>query len=468
MSIIHDPVTGEAITEVADTDPTSLDRMLDEARAAFPAWRRVPATERGALLRRCAGLMREHAEELAELEARNTGKPITHTRGEVERAALAFEYYGGWADKHVGATIPVPGEYHTYTVPEPHGVVAGVIPWNVPYVFAALKVAPALAFGNAIVLKPAPETPLSALRLAELVAEAGVPRGLVHVAVGGGEIGERLVGDPRVDLVVFTGSHETGRAVARTAAERLTPVALELGGKNPQLVFADADIDAAVDGIMLGAYSQCGQMCIAGTRILVEERVYRDVVERVRERVRALRVGDPREEGVNVGPQTTAAQRDKTMSMIESAQAEGVEVLAQAPVPDAPELAGGYFATPTAFVDAPVDSQIMQEEVFGPVLGLRSFRDEAEAVELANATSFGLAAGVWTGDVGRAHRVASEVDAGTVWINTYRVLSVLVPFGGFKLSGFGREGGQEAARLYTRIKSVWTSLDGGLPPGYRL
>ena len=468
MVTVHDPVTGAAISEVAETDPSSLDAVFDRARAAFESWRGVSASERGLLLRRCAEAMRARAEEFAELEARNTGKPLAHTRGEAERAALAFEYYGGWADKHLGTTVPVPGDYHTYTLPEPHGTVVGIIPWNVPYVFAALKIAPALAFGNAIVLKPAPETPLSALRLAELVTEVGLPADLVQTVVGGAELGDRLVGDARTDLVVFTGSHPTGRAVARRAADHLTPVALELGGKNPQLVFADADLDAAVDGIMLGAYSQSGQMCIAGTRILVEDRIYDEVADRLRRRVSDLCVGDPNDPGVNVGPQTTAQQRDKTMSMIADARAEGVPLLAEAPLPTDARLEGGYFARPTAFVDADPDSRIMQEEVFGPVLGITSFSGEEEAVEIANQTDFGLAAGLWTADVGRAHRLARAVDAGTVWINTYRVLSVLVPFGGFNLSGYGREGGQEAARLYTRLKSVWTSLVGGLPPGYRL
>jgi acyl-CoA reductase-like NAD-dependent aldehyde dehydrogenase len=349
--------------------------------------------------------------------------------------------------------------------------VAGIIPWNVPYFFAAKKIAPALAFGNVSLLKPARETPLSALLLggivAEVLAAAGLPGGVVQVLPGGGELGRALVSDPRTDLVVFTGSDRTGAAVGSAAAAHFAPAALELGGKSPHLVFADADLDAAVAGVVEGIVGSCGQMCIAGSRLYVQAAVYPQFLDRLADRVRGLRVGDPRMAGTQVGPQVTQPQADKTGEYIARGQADGGRLIAQAELPTAPELAGGYWVPPTVLVDVDPKSPLLQEEVFGPVLAVDRFTDEVDAVELAHRTRFGLGAGVWTGDPGRAHRMAAALRVGTVWVNTYRILSDLVPFGGVGHSGYGREGGADAVGLYTWTKSVWLATDPGVPPTYR-
>lgn len=465
--IVFSPIEGNVLREVPLTTVEEVRAGIGAARAAQAEWARRTATERGRLLARVADLIEDRSEEIAELESRNTGKLLADTRREVLRAAGTFRYYGGWADKVVGEMIPVDQDHLVYTSPEPYGVAAGIIPWNVPFFFAAKKIAPALAFGNACVLKPAEDTPLTALLLKELVTQAGIPDELVHVFIGGREVGAAVVASPGVDLIVFTGSDTTGRAIARSAAERLVPVAMELGGKSPQVVFADADLDRAADAITLGVFATAGQMCIAGSRLVVHSSVHRKLVDLLADRVRSLRVGSPFEAGTNVGPQITSLQRDKTLQFIEETSKIG-RVVAQAAMPSDPALSGGYYVPPTIFDELPADARVLREEVFGPVLAVTTFDDDDEAVALANGTDFGLAAGVWTSDIGRAHRMAAAVRAGTVWVNTYRVLSELVPFGGIGLSGYGRENGTEAARLYTRPKSVWTSLVPGAPKGFSL
>jgi acyl-CoA reductase-like NAD-dependent aldehyde dehydrogenase len=456
MRTIASPIDGSPLDEVDEPAPAEISAALDAATIAAEQWRRRSATERGRVLLEASRLLRQHTSEIAELETLNTGKLLTETRREAARAADCFEYFGGYADKVTGTVVPVPGAYHAYTRREPFGVSLGVIPWNVPYFFAAKKIAPAIAFGNASVLKPSPETPLTALRLAALLREAGVPEDLVQVIPGGSATGAALVGDPRVKLIVFTGSDRTGRAVAKAAAANLTPVAMELGGKSPQLVFDDAQLDSVVEGVLTGIFGGCGQMCIAGSRLLVQESIADDLTARLAARVEAMIVGDPRDPDTEVGPQVTRRQADKTSSFISEGIEQGAQVAAQAPMPQRADLARGFFVAPTVFAGVRPDMRLAQEEVFGPVLAISRFRDEDEAIALAHDTQFGLAAGIWTNSASRAHRVAEVLRAGNIWINSYRVLSDMMPFGGVGMSGYGREGGTEAAGLYTWTKSVWT------------
>ncbi|MBB4934971.1 aldehyde dehydrogenase (NAD+) [Lipingzhangella halophila] len=467
MLAVHTPITGEVIAEVEPTAPDAVDSVLARASEAQRAWARRPASDRGAILVEAGRLLAAHAAELGELEARNTGRTPAEGRREADRAAQAFSYYGGWADKAAGTTIPVSSDVLAYTVREPYGVVVGVTPWNVPVRMAAKKAAQSVAFGNACVLKPAPETPLTAMRMAELLRAAGLPEGLVQVANGGPELGQALIEHPSTALVTFTGSPEGGRAVATAAAQRLIPAVLELGGKSPQLVFADADLDSALEGVLLGVFASAGQMCIAGSRLYVQRGIYDTFVERLRARVESIVVGDPSAPDVRVGPQMTAAQRDRTRAAIDRATAQGARMLATAQLPSDERLRGGFFVPPTLFADADPRSDLMRAEIFGPVLAVAPFEDEADAAAKAHDTEFGLAAGVWTSDGARAHRLARDLRAGTVWLNTYRALSDQVPFGGFGASGYGRENGEEAHRTYTQVKSVVSALDGPTP-GYTL
>lgn len=467
MSNIYSPITGEVIAQVADATLADVDLALDRATASFDKWRKVNPSARGRILIKVGQLIRDNADEISALETLNTGKRLADTKREAIRAAECFEYYGGYADKVVGSVVPVPGDFHAYTEREPYGVVVGIIPWNVPFFFAAKKIAPAIAFGNVSILKPALETPLTALKLQEILLQAGIEEGVVQVLTGGSEIGKKLVSDHRTKLVVFTGSDKSGAAVGSAAAAHFAPAALELGGKSAQLVFADADLNAALDGVVEGITGSCGQMCIAGSRLYVEEKISADFIAGIKKRFDALIVGDPREKQTQVGPQVTALQAAKTLEYIEVAKRDGGKVLSSSQLNLASQISKGFYVPPTAFTDLPNSSLSVQEEIFGPVLSISTFKNEEDALLKAHDTHFGLAAGVWTSDTSRAHRMAAELRVGNIWVNTYRILSDLMPFGGVGSSGYGREGGTDAPNLYTWTKSVWISKTPGLPSGYR-
>lgn len=458
MGDIYSPITGEVIATVPDADAAAVSAAIARAQAGAEVWADVSPMERARILRKLSQLMLEREDEFAKVETNNLGAPYRSSLAMVRRAASSFEYFASRAETVVGEVIPVEGEYFTYAQREPHGVVAAIVPWNAPIIFATKKIAPAIAFGNSCILKPAPETPLSALLLAEVLADSDLPEGVVQVITGGREAGEALTQDPRVDLIVFTGHDATGINIAKSAATHLIPTALELGGKSAQVVFADAPSQRVVDGLLAGIYGNAGQACIAGSRIIVEESFAPELTQLIAARTRDVVVGDPFDPDTQVGPQATKAQQEKTLAMVARSVSEGATIAAQAPAPTSAHLERGFFTQPTLITDVHGEMDIVRNEVFGPVAVMQTFKTEAEAIALANDTEYGLAAGVWTSDGARAQRVARKLRAGTVWVNTYDVISDRVPFGGIGRSGYGREGGTSAVELYTRVKSVWTSL----------
>ena len=458
------PATGETFAEVAEADKADIDKAVAAARKAFEGkWSKMSARDRGRLLYKLSQLIERDTAQLAELETSDNGKPIKEsTYIDIPSVVENFEYFAGWATKIEGETIPVPGQMFNYTLREPVGVCGQIIPWNFPLLMAAWKLAPALAAGNTVVLKPAEQTPVTAMEFAKLVQEAGFPEGVVNVVPGYGETaGAALASHKGIDKIAFTGSTEIGKVIAKAAADNLTKVSLELGGKAPNIIFADADLDQAVNGAMMGIFFNQGQVCCAGSRLFVEEKIKEEFLGRFKEKADRIKVGDPMDKATLMGPQVSAEQLNKIKSYVGIARDEGATVFAGGETPQLdPQFQNGYFFQPTIFSDVNNSMRVAQEEIFGPVTSVISFDNDEELIRQANETIYGLSAGIWTRDITRAHRFAKAVKAGVVWINTYNMFNAASPFGGYKQSGYGREMGKHALEMYTQVKSVWVDLSG--------
>ncbi len=458
------PATGEVLAEVAEADKADVDKAVAAARRAFEGkWSKVSARDRGRMLYKLSQLIEEHTPELAALETSDNGKPIKEsTYVDLPQVAENFEYFAGWATKIEGETIPVPGQMFNYTLREPVGVCGQIIPWNFPLLMAAWKLAPALAAGNTIVLKPAEQTPVNAMELGKLIQEAGFPDGVVNIVPGYGETaGAALASHKGIDKVAFTGSTDVGKLIARAAADNLTKVSLELGGKAPNIVFADADIEQAVSGAMMGIFFNQGQVCCAGSRLFVEEGVKDQFLERLQAKSANIVVGDLMSQGTHMGPQVSEEQLNRIKGYCDVAQEEGATVLAGGKSPDLTgAFQNGYFFQPTIFSEVKNQMRVAQEEIFGPVVSVISFKDEDDLIKQANDTIYGLSAGIWTSNITRAHRFAKEIHAGVIWINTFNMFNAASPFGGYKQSGYGRKMGKHALDMYTHVKSVWVDLSG--------
>lgn len=466
---LTNPADGHVFLSYADAGAGVVDAAMQAARPAQRAWWAMTAAARGRALWEIARIIRARAEMLAQLETLSAGKPIRDTRGEVAKVAEMFEYYAGWADKLHGEVIPVPSSHLNYTRPEPLGTVVQITPWNAPIFTAGWQIAPAICAGNAVVLKPSELTPLTSLALGAICdAAEGVPRGLVSVLAGAGPTtGAAAVSHGDTRLVVFVGSPEAGAQIAAAAARNIVPSLLELGGKSANIVFADADLDRALLGAQAAIFGGAGQSCVAGSRLLVQRGIHAEFVRRLSDAAHRIPFGQPTDPLTQIGPINNRRQFERIGAMVAAALQEGAEITT-APCPAALAETGGYFYAPTILDQVTPQAGIARDEVFGPVLAVLPFDDEEEAVALANATPYGLAGAVWTGDVGRAHRVAGQVRAGTFWINSYKTINVASPFGGFGRSGFGRSSGREALSAYSQTKSVWveTAARPGVAFGY--
>ena len=456
------PATGGMLASVAEGDAEDVERAVRAARRAFDdgPWPHMSPPDRVKILLRTADLIEQNAQELAQLETLDNGKSINESLNvDIPSAAGTFRYYAGWVDKSYGQTIPSDPSFFNFTLREPVGVCGQIIPWNFPLLMAAWKLGPALACGNTVVLKPAEQTPLTALRVAELLQEAGLPDGVLNVVPGfGPTAGGALVKHPLVDKIAFTGSTEVGKEIHRETAGTLKRVSLELGGKSPNIVFADADVEAAVQGALMGVFFNQGQVCCAGTRLFVEQKMHDEFADALAKHAGSIPQGHGLDPSTQIGPLVSKEQLDRVTGYLEIGKKEGAKAIAGGERNTSPGLEGGYFVKPTVFTGVKNDMRIAQEEIFGPVVSVIPFKDEHDAVLQGNNTFYGLAAGVWTRDVSKAHRVARAIRAGTLWVNCYNVFGASAPFGGYKQSGYGRELGSYSLDLYTQIKTVWMKL----------
>jgi aldehyde dehydrogenase (NAD+) len=460
MEVVN-PATEEVIATVASADKSDVDAAVAAARAALNGpWGRMSARERGRLVSKLADRLLEKADEVARLETLHNGKPIFESRQiEIPAAAECFEYYAGWADKVMGETIPVKGNYLTYTLREPLGVVAAIVPWNFPLLLAAWKVAPALACGNVVILKPASQTPLTAIALGEIAVEIGLPPGVLNVITGpGSSVGQAIVEHPGIDKIAFTGDTSTGKGIMRAAADTLKKITLELGGKSPNIILPDADLEAALRGATTGIFYGKGEVCAAGSRLLVARSIKDEFMEKLAARAKKMVAGDPLDPKTRYGALASKKQLETVQRYVDIAKKEGATLVAGGARADI-GTGKGYFYQPTVFDNVAPESTISREEIFGPVLATIEFADIDEAIARANDSPYGLAAAVWTRDIKKAHYVARKLQAGTVWINTYNVYDTAAPFGGYKASGFGREMSSHALEHYTQVKSVWVDLN---------
>ncbi|HEV8419922.1 MAG TPA: aldehyde dehydrogenase family protein [Actinomycetota bacterium] len=464
---VFNPHDGSKLADVAEARPVDIDRAVKAAQRAFPEWSEMAASDRGRLLLRLADAIEANADELARLESTDTGHPLRDSsRLDVPRTAATFRYFGGMADKFEGSVIPVEKGFLNYVLRRPVGVVGQIVPWNFPLMFTSWKMGPALAAGNTVVYKPAELTPLSSLRVAELMAEVGFPPGVVNIVPGFGHVaGAHLAEHPGVQKIAFTGSTEVGRRVVQASAGNLKRIQLELGGKGANIVFDDADLTAAVNGSAFAIFHNQGQACIAGSRLLLQEGIAEEFLRRFVSLAKSIRLGDPLDPSTEMGPLTSPEHRDRVLNYVKVALDEGGEILTGGKPPDDDALAAGCYVEPTV-VRAEPGGRVSREEVFGPFVTVTQFRDEAEAVALANAVEYGLGGGLWTNDLRRANRVAREIRSGMVWVNSYKRVHPGSPFGGVGDSGYGREMGFEAMHEYTYAKSVWVNVDAELPVWY--
>jgi aldehyde dehydrogenase (NAD+) len=451
------PATGEVLAKVAAASAADVDRAVKAARAALETgpWGKMDAADRGKLMFKLADLIEKNAEELAQLESLNCGKTIRDSRGDMGGAVNTLRYYAGWADKIEGRTVPVRGNFLSYTLRQPIGVVGQIIPWNFPVLMLAWKWGPALACGNTIVMKPAEQTPLTALRLGELAREAGFPAGVINLVNGMGETtGHSMVIHPGIDKIAFTGHVDTAKIIQRAAAETLKRCTYELGGKSPNVVFSDCDMEEAVNGAFHAIYFHTGQCCTAGSRLFVQKKIHQEFVERLAEKAKERKLGDPLDEATEQGPQVSQEQMDKIIGYCDLGQKQGATLLTGG----VRYGKKGYFVEPAVFDNVGDDMAIAKDEIFGPVVSVLPFDNFDEMIGRANATNYGLAAAIWTKDIDKAHRYAKEVKAGTVWVNCYHIVDTTTPFGGFKMSGQGRENGEAALDHYTELKTVTVKL----------